>query len=115
MERINPGEGTKLDQGKPRTDLLPPDVLIGVAAVLEFGARKYKDRNWEKGMSWGRCFGAALRHLFSHWMGEELDPESNLPHIDHALCCIMFLSAYAKRRIGHDDRNKIYMDETAQA
>lgn len=65
------------------------------------------DRNWELGMDWGRLVGAALRHVFAFVRGEDIDPESGLPHIDHALCCIAFLSAYQKRGVGVDDRVKL--------
>jgi len=97
-------EGQKHDVGKPRLDLLSPDALTGVAAVLAFGAAKYGDRNWETGLSWGRVFAAALRHLWAWWAGHEFDTESGLPHIDHAACNLMFLQHMAKRDIGHDDR-----------
>ena len=43
-------EGIKHDQGKPRMDLLPMDALLEIAKVFGFGACKYGDRNWEKGL-----------------------------------------------------------------
>lgn len=99
----------KQDGGKPRMDLLAPEFLFGTAEVLRFGAAKYAERNWEQGMSWGRCFGALMRHLWAWWSGEEIDRESGLPHLDHASCCLMFLRAYSARKIGTDDR-KITVD-----
>lgn len=98
--------GTKDDAGKPRMDLLPFDAVEGVARVLGYGAAKYAPRNWEKGMVWGRLIAAALRHLFAFALGEDRDPESGLPHLDHAACCILFLSAYQKRGVGTDDRKE---------
>ena len=100
-------EGRKDDQDKLRYELIAPDTLDGLAAVLTFGAKKYNDRNWEAGMSWSRCFGAAMRHLWAWWRGEDYDPETGLYHLDHAFCCIMFLSAYSKRNVGLDDRAKL--------
>ncbi len=97
-------EGVKFDAGKPRYDLYPPEALEGTTKVLTFGAVKYADRNWEKGMSWGRVFGACMRHLWAWWKGEDTDPESGLPHLDHAACCIAFLQTYSARRCGTDDR-----------
>lgn len=99
-------EGVKFDQGKPRMDLIPPEALFGYAAVLTFGAEKYADRNWEKGMAWGRVFGAAMRHLWAWWRGEELDEESGLPHLYHAFWCVGTLLAYRERKAGTDDRWK---------
>lgn len=94
----------KLDGGKSRIDLIAPEIVEGLGHVLRFGADKYAARNWEAGMSWGRCFGAAQRHLWAWQAGEANDPESGLPHLWHAACCIMFLGAFEHRGIGTDDR-----------
>jgi hypothetical protein len=98
--------GTKYDEGKLRMDLVAPEGVEGIARVLTFGANKYGDRNWEKGMSWGRAFAATLRHLYAWWGGQDIDPESGFSHLDHAACNIHFLQAYEKRNIGTDSRNK---------
>jgi len=34
-------KGVKYDQGKPKMDLIPPNALLAVGAVFEFGAKKY--------------------------------------------------------------------------
>lgn len=98
------GEGRKDDGGKPRYDLIAPEFLDEVAQVLALGAAKYAPRNWEHGMSWGRCFGAMMRHMWAWWRGEEKDPETGLSHLAHAGCNVMFLCAYSKRSVGTDDR-----------
>jgi hypothetical protein len=92
------------DTGKLRYDLYPPEALDGTVRVLTFGAAKYSDRNWEKGMSWGRVFAALMRHLWSWWRGEDKDPETGESHLHHAGCCIAFLQTYEARKIGVDDR-----------
>jgi len=94
----------KYDDEKPRHDLLPGDALDAIARVLTYGANKYAARNWEKGMNWGRMLGAMMRHTWAFWQGEELDPESGLPHLSHAACCALMLLTYYLRRIGDDDR-----------
>jgi len=104
MEQQKSEPGWKADAGKARMDLLAPEFLTLTAEVLDFGARKYAARNWERGMSWGRVFGALMRHLWAWWGGEKLDKETRLPHLAHASCCLMFLMAYEQRRIGTDDR-----------
>lgn len=96
--------GRKDDAGKPRMDLIAPEFMAVTAQVLAYGVVKYQARNWERGMSWGRCFGALMRHLWAWWGGERIDPESGLPHLGHAACCLMFLVAYEARGIGKDDR-----------
>lgn len=102
----NPGRGggVKHDSGKLRVDLLPVDVLQGVAGILTHGAKKYGDRNWEEGLHYTRCYGAALRHLFAFWRGEGADPESGLLHLDHAICELMFLRRMSVTRPDLDDR-----------
>ena len=97
-------EGVKFDTGKPRYDLIPPEALEEWAKVLTFGAQKYADRNWEKGMKWGRVFGAMMRHGWAWWRGEENDPETGLSHLGHLICCASFLLTYQKRKVGEDDR-----------
>lgn len=96
--------GRKDDQGKPRMDLLPPELLTAVSMVLGFGAEKYEPRNWEQGMSWGRVFAALMRHMWAWWSGEKADPETGYSHLWHAGCCLAFLIAYEQRKIGDDDR-----------
>lgn len=115
---VDPGKlvsGYKADEGKPRFELLPPEFLFAVSAVLTFGAKKYADRNWEKGMKWSRPFGALMRHAWAWWGGKgptnksflfgELDPETTLSHLWHAGCCLAFLIAYEARGMTEwDDR-----------
>lgn len=97
-------EGTKYDAAKLRYDLLPPELLQAVATILTFGAAKYGDRNWERGMAWGRLFGALMRHAWAWWSGETYDGETKKSHLWHAACCIAFLIAYEERGVGTDDR-----------
>ena len=83
--------GLKFDSEKPRMDLLPPKAIFEVAKVLGFGAEKYGPENWRllENLQ-GRYTAGALRHIFAHMDGEELDPESRMSHLAHALCCLLF-------------------------
>lgn len=112
-ERPSHIEGVKFDTGKPRYDLIPPEALDGLAKVLTFGAQKYADRNWEKGMEWGRVFGALQRHMWAWWQGQHTDPETGLSHLHHAACCIAFLQTYEARGTGKDDRYVVEPGEAA--
>ena len=38
-----------------------------------------------------RYFDAMQRHVWSWKQGEQLDPESGIHHLAHAMCCLMFL------------------------
>jgi hypothetical protein len=103
MERMS---GVKYDQEKVRMELLDPQAMMGLAAVLTFGSKKYGAENWRLGISNSRLWGALLRHGFAILRGEDVDPESGLPHIDHLGCCWMFLSWNYKSRPELDDRRK---------
>lgn len=84
-------EGKKLDAGKRRFTLLPWSVVGEVVDVLEFGARKYAVDNWmDVPNGEQRYIDAALRHIAADLHGEDVDPESGLPHLAHAICSIMF-------------------------
>tara|TARA_R110002153_G_scaffold249071_1_gene405326 strand:+ start:4492 stop:5250 length:759 start_codon:yes stop_codon:yes gene_type:complete len=62
-----------------------------LAKVLTFGASKYKPNNWKECSDTGRYLAAAHRHLNAIITGEDYDPETGLPHLDHMLCNLMFL------------------------
>jgi hypothetical protein len=86
-------EGKKFDSGKPRWSLLPEGAVADIVDVLEFGAKKYAENNWQmvpEGRT--RYYDAAMRHIESWRNGELNDPETGLPHLAHAGCCLMFLS-----------------------
>jgi hypothetical protein len=96
--------GRKDDSGKAPHHLIAPEIQDALAQVLDFGARKYEPRNWEKGMAWSRPFSALMRHMWAWWRGEDRDGETGMSHLHHAACCLMFLVAYEARRAGDDDR-----------
>lgn len=100
-------EGVKYDQDKERYDLFPPEALNDIAKIFTYGSRKYDDRNWEKGISWGRIFGAIMRHSWAFWKGEDLDQESGLPHMAHAAWGCIVLLQYMRTKKEFDDRVKI--------
>jgi len=74
-------EGKKYDGGKARYDLIPPEALHQLALLYGKGAAKYGDRNWEKGLPWGRVFAALMRHAWAWWRGEDNDPEDGQHHL----------------------------------
>jgi hypothetical protein len=98
--------GKKFDLGKPRLELLDRYALEQTALVLNFGADKYAAWNWAEGIQYSRLIGAALRHIEAYNDGEDLDPESGLPHTAHASCCLMFLLGMSRRHPEMDDRYK---------
>ena len=97
-------QGVKYDEGKERFDLIPPGPLMELAMVYTVGAQKYSDRNWEKGMAWGRVFAAVMRHLWKWWHGEKVDPEDGLSHLAHAAWGLFALMEYGNTHPELDDR-----------
>lgn len=71
------GKGSKL----ARFDLIPPDVMWQLAEHYGAGARKYEDRNWQKGYPWSLSIAALHRHLAQFEMGEDIDPETGSKHM----------------------------------
>ncbi len=88
---------TKYDVGKPRMDLLPPLAVAEVAKVLEYGARKYDETNWNK-CDKPNCYTAAsLRHKFQDLAAQlypdlfdREDDESKILHLAHDVCSGLF-------------------------
>lgn len=85
-------EGRKDDSNKPRYSLLPTGTVNQVVQVMEYGAVKYDPGNWklvENART--RYYDAAMRHIDDWWNGSTTDSESGLPHLAHAICCLLFL------------------------
>ena len=104
----NLASGYKADEKKQRMDLIPPDVMLDLGALYAMGSQKYADRNWEKGMKWGRVYAALLRHLFKWWNGEENDPDGQ-HHLDSVIWSAIALKHYVnqkERYAAYDYRSK---------
>lgn len=89
---MNSKKSFKADKNKPKLSLIPPLALEETAKVFTYGAKKYADNNWLlDGFLWTRLIDAALRHINAFNRGEDLDLESKLSHVAHAICCLMML------------------------
>lgn len=100
--------GIKHDQDKLRYDLMSPVSNEGTAKVLTYGAKKYRDRNWENGIAYSRLYRAALGHLQDFWRRNDIDSESNLHHLDHAAANIHMLQHLSIVGPKMDDRPKYH-------
>ena len=94
----------KYDQQKSRVDLVTPRFIEEIGLVLAYGAKKYDENNWRKGIKWMRIYGSALRHLLAWAGGEDIDKGSGLPHLAHAATNLMFLIEYSKTHQRLDNR-----------
>ena len=96
----------KNDSGKTEFHHMPLEALEQVSSVFMFGASKYQEYNYRGGFKYSRLFNASLRHLFAFWKGENNDKESGLPHLAHAVCCILMLLQNILESKGTDNRYK---------
>jgi len=129
MEEKEKEKGLRFDQGKLRYDLVNTFAHEQMVRVLTYGATKYSDRNWEKGMEWSKIIGPLKRHIAAIEKGEDFDidptcPEcaestqekwictkhSGLLHAAHVACNAHFLTAYYKIFPQGDDRPHRYLN-----
>jgi hypothetical protein len=93
--------------GIPYFRQLPLEALAAGAASLEYGAKKYADRNWEKGLPWQQMIDSLKRHIDDFERGHDFDngaDGSNLHQVCMIMASAMMLSASVIRGIGTDDR-----------
>ena len=107
-----PPEAVKFDQGKTDWALVPFEALEGMVKVLEFGKAKYGAYNFAEsdGLDYNRLISASIRHITAFSRGEDNDFESNLSHISHAACNLLFLSYFIVHKdkfTKNDNRHKI--------
>lgn len=97
--------GAKRANGdKIRWDLMPIAPQRDTALIWTFGAKKYGDRNWEKGFKWSGPYASLQRHLQAWFAGEDFDPESGMSHLAHAACNIQMLQQFEYTHREGDDR-----------
>ena len=71
----------KADGGKDRPTLVPTGIIRAVAAIREYGCKKYHDPdNWKR-VEAQRYRDAAYRHWLAYLENEKVDSESGLPHL----------------------------------
>jgi len=78
--------------------------ILGSLGLLD-GALKYGRANWRvAGVRASIYYDACRRHLNKWFEGEDMDPDSGVPHLGHALACLAILAdAQAAGKL-NDDR-----------
>lgn len=93
--------------GIPYFRQVPLEAIAAAAASLEYGANKYSDRNWERGLPWQQMIDSLRRHLDDFERRHDYDDGDGGSGL-HQVCMIMasasMLSASVIREIGTDDR-----------
>lgn len=102
--RVVSTTGGEKGQKLARYDLIPARPLELLAEHYGRGARKYADRNWERGYSWSLSFGALMRHAWAFWRGEDIDEETGSPHLVAVAWHAFALLEFFERHKQFDDR-----------
>jgi hypothetical protein len=63
---------------------LPPDAMLALGEVAGHGSEKYTPHNFRLGYNFSLSLNALYRHALAFQGGEDLDPDSGLPHMAHA-------------------------------
>lgn len=94
-------------EGKTPYEFIPWGVLKADAQVHAHGAAKYGERNWRIDHILASTYeGAIMRHFIAWAMGEDLDPDSGVPHLNHIrACCAVVLDAQEHGAL-IDDRHR---------
>lgn len=100
----DPDTGGQKGQKLERFDLIPWDAITELARHFGRGARKYQDRNWERGYRWSLSYSALIRHLTQWWQGEDLDEETGTNHLIAVAWHALVLWWFQKHHKGTDDR-----------
>jgi hypothetical protein len=109
MYKYNAAETGAIREGLgiPYTRHVPLEAIAAAAASLEYGAKKYADRNWEKGLPWQQMIDSLKRHIEDFERGSDYDngeDGSDLHQVCMIMASAMMLSASVIRGIGTDDR-----------
>ena len=76
-----------------------------MARVLENGAVKYGPYNWrDQQIGIQTYVGAIMRHTSAVRRGEDIDPESGLPHMAHIMATAAILIDATEHGMMIDDR-----------
>ncbi len=106
ISRVKSEGAMRFNDGKLEWSLVDFKSLEPMVRVLEFGAKKYSRDNWKRGLETTKIVESTLRHLFAFLDGENLDKESQLSHVAHAQCNLMFLQYMMDNKPELDNRVK---------
>ena len=90
---------------KSPLSVIPSPFLHSLGLAMLEGSLKYGRHNYrEAGIRYSVYYDAMMRHMNAWWEGEDIDPESGLPHpVKAAACCAILFDALLQEN-GNDDR-----------
>lgn len=90
---------------------VPSPVIAEVGLAMLEGALKYGRHNYRAiGARTSVYYDACLRHLSAYWEGQDIDPDSGLPHIIKAIACLVVLRDSQLMGNSVDDRPPSHSD-----
>jgi hypothetical protein len=90
---------------KAPLSVVPMPVVVEMGVGMAEGAAKYGRHNYRAvGVRGSVYFDATMRHLIAWWEGEDIDPDSGLPHITKAMCSLAVLRDAQMQGLCTDDR-----------
>jgi hypothetical protein len=96
---------------KAALSYVPCTVLMELGLGMMEGGMKYGRHNYRAiGVRGSVYYDATIRHLFSWWEGEDIDPDSGLSHITKAIASLVVLRDAMIQSKWHDDRPPSTMD-----
>ncbi len=106
-ERTNfeTGATREITNNKGRFDLISPIFLIRLAKHYQNGAKKYSERNWEKGLPLNSYIDSALRHLITYLEG--CREEDHLAAAAWNIACLIHTEEMIKRSKLSSDLNNL--------
>ena len=84
-----------------RYDLISPIALRRLASVYAYGASRYGDDNWRKGIPFSNLLNHAINHIIE-WAAGNNERED---HLAHAFCNLSFL---LEQEITHPELNDLF-------
>lgn len=96
---------TIIGLSKPGFHAIPAAAFLHLGKAMEDGRRKYGIGNWRtKQVTASVYLNAKMRHTWSWWDGEDIDPVSLVTHLGHDMACdAILLDAIAMGKL-IDDR-----------
>lgn len=86
--------------------MIPEDAIIGMAEAFAYGSVKYERFNYRNGLAYTRLTDSLMRHTLAYLKGEDIDPESGLPHTKLMLANAAMLEYMRIHKPEMDDRWK---------
>ena len=82
-------KGLRFNKNKLNLSYCPVSAICAISMVFAKNSKKYggkyPDENWRLGQPLSNHINSLLRHVYKFMCGEDIDSESNLPHLYHAL------------------------------